>query len=179
MSTESNEAETCPFIDRSEAKTFQRHKYPTYYWWVVLHELFGHGTGKIMIQESENQYNFDISAPPINPLTRKPISTWYKLGQTWTGQFGDLATTVDECRAELVGAYLMDDKELLELFGFNEKSEIRAEDSKLLPMLFGNSLIKTVTYNLYLQLGIDGLRGLANFNIDDHVSISSMCRYPE
>jgi dipeptidyl-peptidase-3 len=39
---------------------------------------------------------------------------------------------VDECRAELVGAYLMDDKELLELFGFNTKSEITAEDSKQL-----------------------------------------------
>jgi dipeptidyl-peptidase III len=132
MSTESNEAETCPFIEPSEAKTFQKHKYPTYYWWVVLHELLGHGTGKMMIQESENHFNFDINNPPVNPLTGKSISTWYKPGQTWTGQFGDLATTVDECRAELVGAYLMDDKELLGLFGFNDKSEVSAEDSKLL-----------------------------------------------
>jgi dipeptidyl-peptidase-3 len=132
MSTESNEAEICLFIDPSEAKTFQKHKYATYYWWVVLHELLGHGTGKMMIQEGENQFNFDINAPPISPITGKPISTWYKPGQTWTGQFGDLATTVDECRAELVGAYLMDNKELLELLGFNNKSEITAEDSKLL-----------------------------------------------
>jgi len=26
-------------------------------------------------------------------------------------------------------------------------------------------------YNLYLQLGVDGLRGLANYIEDDHVSI--------
>lgn len=28
----------------------------------------------------------------------------------------------------------------------------------------------TVTYNLYQQLGVDGLRGLANFNVDSGVS---------
>ena len=60
-------------------------------------------------------------------------TSWYKPGQTWTGEFGDLATTVDECRAELVGAYLMDDPELLEMFGFTEASDIRAEDCEYLP----------------------------------------------
>jgi dipeptidyl-peptidase-3 len=132
MSSESNDADTCPFIDPSEARTFHKHKYSAYYWWVVLHELLGHGTGKMMIQESEDQFNFDVDFPPINPLTGDHITGWYKPGQTWTGQFGDLATTVDECRAELVGAYLMDDKNLLELFGFNDESEITAEDRELL-----------------------------------------------
>lgn len=28
-----------------------------------------------------------------------------------------------------------------------------------------------VTYNVYLQLGVDGLRGLVNFNVDDQVSL--------
>ena len=83
-----------------------------------------------MVEESIGKFNFDINDPPISPLTGKPIVSWYKPGQTWTGQFGDLATTVDECRAELVGAYLMEDAELLELFGYNEKSEITAEDRR-------------------------------------------------
>jgi len=152
MSAESNTVELSPFVDVSEAEIFQRHKYPAYYWWVVLHELLGHGTGKLMVEESKGYFNFDIQNPPLDPLTRKSITSWYKPGQTWTGQFGDLATTVDECRAELVGAYLMDDKELLSLFGFTDTSEITADD---------------LTYNMYLQLGVDGLRGLANFNADD------------
>ncbi|KAL2024244.1 hypothetical protein VTK56DRAFT_9400 [Thermocarpiscus australiensis] len=145
-----SQAEQYPFINPSEAETFSKHKFPAYYWWVVLHELLGHGTGRMMVEAEEGKYNFDISNPPINPLTGRPITCWYKPGQTWTGQFGDLATTVDECRAELVGAYLMDDPELLELFGFTETTEIRATD---------------LTYNLYQQLGVDGLRGLANFNV--------------
>ncbi|KAB5563119.1 peptidase family M49-domain-containing protein [Coniochaeta sp. 2T2.1] len=149
MTAESNDTANCPFVDAMEAETFQKHKYPAYYWWVVLYELLGHGTGKLMAQDANGQFNFDTTSPPVNPLTGKPIDSWYRPGQTWTGQFGDLATTVDECRAELVGAYLMDDPELLALFGFTDDSEITAED---------------LTYNLYLQLGVDGLRGLANFN---------------
>ncbi|KAJ2991059.1 hypothetical protein NUW58_g2665 [Xylaria curta] len=140
-----------PFIEPSLQDEFQKHKFPAYYMWVVLHELFGHGTGKMMTEVDEGDYNFDIKSPPINPITGSPIKCWYKPGQTWTGQFADLSTTIDECRAELVGAYLMDDPELLKLFGFTEASDIRAED---------------VTYNLYQQLGVDGLRGLSNFNAD-------------
>lgn len=120
-----------PFIHPSEAEVFRKHKFPAYYWWVVLHELLGHGTGQMMVEESPGKYNFDINNPPLNPLTREPIQNWYKPGQTWTGQFADLATTVDECRAELVGAYLMDDEELLELFEFTKESEISAGDCEL------------------------------------------------
>lgn len=123
-----SQAEQYPFIDASEAEQFKKHKYPAYYWWVVLHELLGHGTGKMMVEAIDGKFNFDIKNPPINPITGKPITCWYKPGQTWTGEFGDLATTVDECRAELVGAYLMDDPELLEMFGFTEISDIHAED---------------------------------------------------
>lgn len=132
MSTESHQLELCPFIDPSEVETFHNHKYPAYYWWVVLHELLGHGTGKMMTQESDGTYNFDSKSPPINPLTGQPISSWYLAGETWTGQFGDLATTVDECRAELVGAYLMDDPDLLAMVGFTKETEITSDESKFL-----------------------------------------------
>lgn len=128
MNAEANEKRVSPFIDPSEAELFKRDKYPAYYWYVVLHEIYGHGTGKMMVQASSNEYNFDIENPPLDPLTGLPIRTWYKPGQTWTGQFGDLATTVDECRAELVGAYLMDDRELLALVGFTDDSETTADD---------------------------------------------------
>ena len=130
MAVES-QAQQYPFIDASEAQEFKRCKFPAYYWWVVLHELLGHGTGRMMVETEEGKYNFDINNPPINPITGQPISSWYKPGQTWTGQFEELATTVDECRAELVGAYLMDDVELLELFGFTKASDVTAAACRL------------------------------------------------
>lgn len=150
MSAESDETQLSPFVEPSEAARFQRHKYPAYYIWVVLHELLGHGTGKMMAEE-DGRYNFNATSPPINPLDEQPITSWYHSGQTWTGVFGDLATTVDECRAELVGAYLMDEPDLLELFGYTSTSEITAQD---------------LTYNIYVQLGVDGLRGLQNYNLE-------------
>src|ERR1700712_2239826 len=131
MLAESSAKQVSPFVDSSEIETYQKHKYPAYYWWVVLHELLGHGTGKMMVEESEGKFNFDIENPPVDPLTGSPINSWYKPGQTWTGQFGDLATTIDECRAELVGAYLMDDAELLALFGFTDNTEITASDCEI------------------------------------------------
>ena len=132
MSADGDVLEACPFIDPSEVEAFNKHKGPAYYWWVVLHELFGHGTGKMMIEESSGKYNFNHDRPPTNPLTGKPINSWYKPGETWTGKFGDIATSVDECRAELVGACLMDDEELLNFFGFNERTDITAEESMFL-----------------------------------------------
>ena len=150
MSAESNKADISPFVDPAEAQTFQKHKYSAYYIWVVLHELLGHGTGKLMSEEGGN-FNFDIEDPPINPLTGLPIDSWYRHGQTWTGVLAELATTVDECRAELVGAYLIDETEVLNLFGFSETSDITAAD---------------ITYNTYLQIGVAGLKGLQNFNIE-------------
>ncbi|KAF1975757.1 peptidase M49, dipeptidyl-peptidase III [Bimuria novae-zelandiae CBS 107.79] len=157
MSAEGNKGQSSPFVHTNcdVEKTFQKAKFPAYYWWVVLHELLGHGTGRMLREESAGSFNFDINSPPINPLNGEPIRSWYKPGQTWTGRFGDLATTVDEYRAELVGAYLMDDVELLDLFGYTVTSEITAAD---------------LTYNTYMQLGTDGLRGLANFNVKQGVN---------
>lgn len=120
---------TC--VHESEVKEFLRHKSKAFHLWVVFHELFGHGTGKLLAEDSPGSFNFDAQNPPINPLTGKPIGSWYRPGQTWTGLFGDIATSVDECRAECVGAYLMSEMELLALFGFLESTDIKGSDCAL------------------------------------------------
>ncbi|KKK24886.1 hypothetical protein ARAM_000118 [Aspergillus rambellii] len=141
-------------VNEAERETFRSHRFHSYYIWVVLHAILGHGTGKFLTEISKGNYNFDLTNPPLNPLTGNPVSCWYHLGQTWTGVFGDLATTVDECRADLVGAYLIDEPGILTLFGYTDQSEIKCRD---------------LVYNLYLQLGIDGLRGLENYDpITEH-----------
>lgn len=64
-----------PFIDASEAEQFEKHKFPAYYWWVVLHELLGHGTGRMMSETIDGEFNFDIKNPPVNPITGEPITS--------------------------------------------------------------------------------------------------------
>jgi len=51
----------------------------------------GHGCGKLLQETAEGEYNFDQKNPPISPLTDKPVTTWYKPGQTWGSVFGGLA----------------------------------------------------------------------------------------
>lgn len=80
-----SQAKQYPFIEDSEAEQFRKHKFQASYCWVVLHELLGHGTGRMMVESMDEKFNFDIENPPINPLTGRPISSWYKPGQTWTG----------------------------------------------------------------------------------------------
>lgn len=45
-----SQAKQYPFIDPSEEEQFRKHKFSAYYWWVVLHELLGHGTGRMMVE---------------------------------------------------------------------------------------------------------------------------------
>ncbi|KAE9364218.1 dipeptidyl peptidase III [Stipitochalara longipes BDJ] len=140
-------------LDPSEVSKFLKHREHAFYLWVVFHELLGHGTGKLLVENHSSGFNFDSKNAPINPLTGNPINSWYKHGQTWTGLFGDIATTVDECRAECVGAYLLSDMELLAMFGYNDDTEITGRD---------------LEYNMYMQLGVAGLRALENYNLEDH-----------
>ena len=139
------------FIDPAEASVYIITEYDAFYIWVVLHELLGHGTSKLLTEFGSNSFNFDRKNPPISPLTGEPITTWYKRGESWTGVFGDLATSLDECRAECVGAYLMDDEELLNLFEF-DKSKMTAAD---------------ITWAVYMEVGTAGLRALENYIADD------------
>lgn len=97
MTAESSTAKGAPLVDGSESEQFLNHKFAAYYIWVVLHELLGHGTRKLPTQDAGNNFNFDPANPPIDPSTGEPISSWYGPGYTWTGVFGDMATTVDGC----------------------------------------------------------------------------------
>jgi dipeptidyl-peptidase-3 len=120
-----------PFVDPSEVGTYLLHQYHASYLHITIHELFGHGTGKLLIEDGSGSHNFDIAHPPTSPLTGEPIRTWYKPGQTWTSVFGNLATSMEECRAECVGSYLLTLLPLLRIFGYTESSEITADDSRL------------------------------------------------
>lgn len=94
----------------------------------AIHELLGHGSGKMLAETESGNFNFDHKSKPISPVTGQPIQTWYRPGETWLSVFVKLATTVEECRAFLVAIYLADNKDILALFGYDEKSTPTADD---------------------------------------------------
>lgn len=69
---------------------------------VGIHELLGHGTGKLLQEDKDGKTNFPQGQPPINPLTGKPVEHWYGPGETWGSRFKTIASSYEECRAESV-----------------------------------------------------------------------------
>lgn len=125
--------EKIPFIKDSDLDIYQKYRDPAFEVQVGLHELLGHGCGKLLQETSPGEFNFDIKNPPISPLTNKPITTYYKPGQTWGSVFGPIAASYEECRAECVAMALSCDFTVLEIFGFGDgKIDINSEAGDVL-----------------------------------------------
>ncbi|KAL1983579.1 hypothetical protein VTN96DRAFT_10239 [Rasamsonia emersonii] len=112
--------EPVPFIAEKDLKLYRDYRDAAFEVQVGLHELLGHGTGKLLQETAPGEFNFDVSNPPISPLTNKPITTWYKPGQTWSSVFGSIASSYEECRAECVAMALSCDFDILKIFGFGD-----------------------------------------------------------
>jgi dipeptidyl-peptidase III len=132
-----------PFIEPAEAEAFTELRSTAWQWWFVLHDLVGRGLkGKMMAEIEPGKHNFDVDNPPLNPLTGKPITTWYKPCETYQGKFGDLAVTLDQFKAELVASYLISDLSVLETMGFTGDSTPSAVDRKSATISdFGSSFL--------------------------------------
>lgn len=114
--------EKIPFIAEKDLDVLRRYRDDALEIQVGLHELTGHGCGKLLQETEPNVYNFDKANPPISPLTGKPITTWYKSGETWGSVFGSWAGAYEECRAELVAMSLSCEFAALKIFGFGDGS---------------------------------------------------------
>ncbi|KAL2000149.1 hypothetical protein VTN02DRAFT_3488 [Thermoascus thermophilus] len=115
--------EPVPFIPEKDLDVYRNYRDAAFEVQVGLHELLGHGTGKLLQETSPGEYNFDVSNPPISPITNKPVSTWYKPGQTWSSVFGPIASSYEECRAECVAMVLSCEFSILKIFGFGDGTE--------------------------------------------------------
>ncbi|KAJ6547558.1 aflatoxin-detoxifizyme [Mycena capillaripes] len=90
---------------------------------VANHELLGHGSGKLFQEDASGKKNFSPEKV-INPLTGKPITTWYQHGQTPDTVLGEVSSSMEECRAEAVALYLASNTEILNIFKYTEKKDI-------------------------------------------------------
>ena len=75
-----------------------------------LHELIGHGSGKLLQAADLGTVR--------SPITGAPVATHYNPGQTFGSVFGPLASAMEECRAECVSLYLSPASDVQAIFGF-------------------------------------------------------------
>ncbi|TQS31533.1 hypothetical protein Golomagni_08179, partial [Golovinomyces magnicellulatus] len=115
--------EKVPFIHDDDLDLYRKHRDSAFEIQVGLHELTGHGCGKLLQETAPGVFNFDKENPPVSPITNKPVTTWYKPGQTWGSVFGSIASSYEECRAELVAMHLSCEFPVLKIFGYGDGSE--------------------------------------------------------
>jgi dipeptidyl-peptidase III len=72
---------------------------------VALHELFGHGTGKLLTRDPVTGA---LNYPPelINPLTGRKVENPYSNTESPNQRFGDIGSALEESKAEAVALYL-------------------------------------------------------------------------
>ncbi|XP_053134914.1 dipeptidyl peptidase 3 isoform X2 [Hemicordylus capensis] len=119
----STQKDKLTFLAEEDKDLYIKWKGPSFEVQVGLHELLGHGSGKLFVQDDSGAFNFDRNVV-INPETGEQIRSWYRGGETWDSKFSSIASTYEECRAECVGLYLCLNKEVLGIF------ELKGDDAE-------------------------------------------------
>jgi len=86
-------------------------------WQVGIHELLGHGSGKLFHEGTAGAKAL-VASQMAHPITGEAITgPFYPPGATWDSTFGKIASAYEECRAECAGIYLCLEPVPLAVFG--------------------------------------------------------------
>lgn len=113
--------EIVTFIAPEEIKKFEIWSDRAFEVQVANHELLGHGSGKLLQENSDGSFNFDREL--INPLTGEKVKSWYKPGETYGSKIGPVSSSMEECRAEAVALFLASNRDILNIFKYESDED--------------------------------------------------------
>ena len=132
-------------INEEDTKILQEKDIKVSMFKTSLHELFGHGTGKLFKKDENGNYNFDINNV-INPLTNEKIKSCYLPGETYETKFSGICRSLEEGRADYMALYLVYDKKAQNIFEFKEEE------------------YEDVIYVMWLTSFLGGIMGIGHYN---------------
>jgi dipeptidyl-peptidase III len=115
--------ENIQYMHSNMKDTYFKYSHDSLTLMVALHELLGHGTGKLLTKNVDTgDFNFDPQKVK-NPFTGEEITTFYLSTETWSSKFGKLHSGYEECRADTVALYLAHFKKPYEIFFTGREDE--------------------------------------------------------
>lgn len=141
-------AETILFSTEENKSLMVKYYYNSLFVIVALHELLGHGTGKLFKKSKEGVLNFDENL--INPLTNLKVDTYYGPEETWHSKFGEISSGYEECRADSVALYLSCFDDVLEV---------------LIPGMSAEEKEK-ILYTAWYEIVLSGFKSLEHYNVE-------------
>jgi dipeptidyl-peptidase-3 len=119
------------FLKHEDLKLIEEFGEQAYTLHVALHELIGHGSGKLFFEDENGKLNYDPNTT-LKLLSEDKVESHYKHGETWNQKFGEISCSYEECRADVCGIFLGFEPKAYEIFGFTEDNILKVMTTTVL-----------------------------------------------